>query len=192
MSHHLIASVAAGVVTVLALGSPSSVAAQPVAPGASVSWRSVDPPGTRVTDLAVSPSTPQIIYASTRFKALRSDDGGAGWRVLPGNLGGDAVAVHPDTPDIVLLGSSSGGLHRRGIFRSTDGGSMWQRTSSSDTDLLCIAPADPSVVYALGPEGPLRHDGISGRFPRPAALRRDSPSPTPGGLHHALVYVIKA
>lgn len=146
----------AGLLTVLALASPAPAPAQPVPPGRSIAWQSVDPPGTRVTGLAVSGGTPQVVYASTRVEVLRSDDGGTGWRILPGSPGVDAVAVHPETAEIVLVGSGSGGLRARGVFRSTDGGATWERTLSNPTGILRVAPTDPSVVYALGVSGLVR------------------------------------
>lgn len=136
----------AGLLTVLALASPAPAPAQPVPPGRSIAWQSVDPPGTRVTGLAVSGGTPQVVYASTRVEVLRSDDGGTGWRLLPGSPGGDAVAVHPETAEIVLVGSGSGGLRARGVFRSTDGGATWERTLSNPTGIMWAPPRGSSAA----------------------------------------------
>jgi photosystem II stability/assembly factor-like uncharacterized protein len=59
----------------------------------------------------------------------------------------NAIAVSPADPNIILVGSSSGG-----IWRSGDGGATFVATSDSQVDLevgsIAFAPSSPNIVYA--------------------------------------------
>jgi photosystem II stability/assembly factor-like uncharacterized protein len=101
-------------------------------------------------DLAMDPTNPRILYASTwRFhrgpyifesggdgSALwKSTDGGESWKELSSNkgmpkgtLGIIGVAVSPSNPQNVyaIVEAKEGG-----VFRSRDGGDTWEKTSSS-------------------------------------------------------------
>ncbi len=75
-----------------------------------------------------APSNPDIVYAGLELKGVwRSDDGGRSWKDVAGKLpkgrarNGVSVAVHPQDPECVWLGTDGG------IFKSTDGGKTWQR-----------------------------------------------------------------
>ncbi len=77
------------------------------------------------------------------FKALRFREIG------PAAMGGriDDFAVVENNPDIIYVGTASGG-----IFKSVNGGTTWEpifdnETTSSIGD-LAIAPSDPAVVWA--------------------------------------------
>ncbi len=118
--------------------------------------------------LAVAPSNPDIIYVGTGEADYRSDltygngmykstDGGKSWS----NIGlRDSrhiarVLVDPRNPDTVLvaaLGDAYGPSGERGVFRSTDGGSTWQKVLYKDENIgaieLAADPDDPQTVYA--------------------------------------------
>src|SRR5262249_26175844 len=87
----------------------------------------------------------------------KSTDAGKTWR----HLGlGDAqqipqIAVDPRNPDRVyaaVLGHPYGASEQRGVFRSTDGGTTWQRVLYKDANTgasdVVIDPRHPEVVYA--------------------------------------------
>jgi len=67
----------------------------------------------------------------------------------PGNIGGrvNAIAVHPNDPDIILLGYSQGG-----IYRSVDGGIHWTPVFDDQSSLsishIAFDPHDPNRVWA--------------------------------------------
>lgn len=87
----------------------------------------------------------------------RSDDGGKSWK----NMGLkesqhiSKIIVHPDNSDVVWVAAqgplwNKGG--ERGLFKSTDGGTTWQKTLGNDewtgvTD-IAIDPRNPDRLYA--------------------------------------------
>ena len=105
--------------------------------------------------------------------AVRSAEGGKGgvfrrapgdnqrWEALTDGLpdGADihAITVHPDSPDIVFVGTT------KGAFRSTDRGGTWRRLALPDPGAnvwaITIHPTDHQTIYAgFGPVGVYRSD----------------------------------
>lgn len=93
-----------------------------------------------VYDLAVAPSDPDRIYLAIKGRVYRSDDRGRHFRRTatldeaapirfdPNSefrLYGPFLAVDPDHPDRVFLGTPE-----QGVWRSTDGGAHWERIDS--------------------------------------------------------------
>ncbi|KAB2962038.1 MAG: glycosyl hydrolase, partial [Thermoanaerobaculia bacterium] len=105
---------------------------------------------TGVTDLALDPRDPDVLYAATwqRHRTVaafvgggpesglhRSTDGGETWQKLTqglpeGNLGKIGLAVSPQRPDVVYAAIE---LDRRkgGVFRSADRGASWEKRSET-------------------------------------------------------------
>lgn len=90
---------------------------------------------------------------------LRSDDGGAHWRLAEGSSGDPdlkgppepwvypdihSLLVHPSSPDLVL--APTGG----GFYRSEDGGKTWKRLYDCYCRAAWVDPADPAHIL-LGP-----------------------------------------
>jgi photosystem II stability/assembly factor-like uncharacterized protein len=142
-------------------------------------------PTTAISSLAVSPSNPNVIYAGTgddmgtmSVGLLRSDDAGASWSVLdvaswPIRVV-TSVAVHPFSPDTVLVG-----LTIRGVFRGVrNSAGLWQWSEvkqllldGSTTFLsrlsnytLLFDPVNPKIAYAAvgygSATGPQQREGI--------------------------------
>src|SRR5688500_691971 len=67
------------------------------------------------------------------------------WRLVTGRV--TAVAISPTISNVIIVGSSSGG-----IWRTVDGGSSFTPVSDDHVDLavgsLAIAPSNPNVIYA--------------------------------------------
>ena len=118
--------------------------------------------------IAVAPSDPNVVYAGTGETCIRgnvshgdgvyrSTDGGKTWS----NVGlRDTrqiakIRVHPTNPDLVYvaaLGHAFGPNEERGIFRSTDGGTTWEKILYRSQDVgacdLAMDPRNPRNLYA--------------------------------------------
>ena len=154
-------------------------------------------------DLAMDPTNPRILYASTwRFRRTpysfesggdgsalwKSVDGGDSWKELSsakgmpkGTLGIIGVSVSPSNPQNVyaIVEAKEGG-----VFRSRDGGDTWQKTSDT-ADLrqrawyysrIYADPKDEDTVYALNTSFRKSKDGG----------KSWSGIPTPHGDNHDL------
>ncbi|MFC1555178.1 WD40/YVTN/BNR-like repeat-containing protein [candidate division KSB1 bacterium] len=117
--------------------------------------------------IRVAPNNPDIIYVGTGSDGIRSNvitgrgiykssDAGRTWEFIglrdTGQIG--SVEVHPTNPDIVFvaaLGHAYGPNRDRGVYRSKDGGSTWERVFylSEDTGAidLELAPDNPDEIY---------------------------------------------
>jgi len=78
-----------------------------------------------ITDLAVHPSDPQIVYGTAPNGGLfKTSDGGANWvRLdgLPAHARPLSVAIHPSQTETLFVGMQFGGL-----YRSDDVGNTWE------------------------------------------------------------------
>ena len=107
---------------------------------------------TRISDLYIHPSNPDILIATTRIGIYRTTDAGVNWtNVQSGSFNnlvqkpGDANVLYTST-----LGSSD-------IYKSTDNGVNWTQIPSSSgipssgvrRIELAVTPDDPDYVYAL-------------------------------------------
>ena len=137
---------------------------------AGVTWKSLfDGQGSySIGAITLDPSNPHIVWVGTGENVggrhvgygdgiYRSPDGGKSWT----NMGLkesehiSRIIVHPDDSDVVWVAAqgplwSSGG--DRGLYKTTDGGSTWNKTLGDDewvgvTDLV-MDPRNPDVLYA--------------------------------------------
>lgn len=86
------------------------------------------------------------------------------WTQLgPGNIGGRvrAIVVHPTDPDIVYLGSVSGG-----VWKTTNGGTNWFPLKDNMENLavcsIVMDPTNSNVLYAGTGEGFFNFDALRG------------------------------
>ena len=142
-------------------------------------WKSIDggrvwsavfdeQPIASIGALAVAPSRPDTIYVGSGESTLRdstgfgngvykSTDAGATWANvgLPETHHIGRIAIDPKNPDVVFvaaIGALYSASEQRGLFRSLNGGSTWQRvlrptTSTGAVDVV-IDPTDSRIVYA--------------------------------------------
>src|SRR5690242_6544555 len=118
--------------------------------------------------LAIAPSDPNIIYVGSGEADFRSDltygngvykstDGGNTWSNIglrdTQHIG--RIIVDPRNPNTVLLaalGHAYGPNPERGVFRSTDGGSTWQKVLFKDANTGAIDvqfdPDNSHTVFA--------------------------------------------
>jgi len=118
--------------------------------------------------IAIAPSNPSVVYVGTGESAARNSvaagngvyrttDGGASWK----HLGLDdtrhisKILVDPSDPDRVWVGALGhvfGPNPERGVFRSTDGGSTWQKVLYVDEHHgisdLAMDPSNPKLLLA--------------------------------------------
>ena len=118
--------------------------------------------------VAVSESDPNVIYAGTGSNAPRgnispgngiykSTDAGKTWKHVgldnAGQIG--RIRIHPENPDLVyaaVLGNLFAPSEERGVYRSKDGGTSWEKVLYLDADTgsveLAMDRANPRVLYA--------------------------------------------
>jgi len=73
------------------------------------------------------------VWAVTDDRLLRSDDDGATWAELHQELHYHGFTLHPDDPDLLLLGSVGSGVwgdDAARVYRSEDGGTTWADSST--------------------------------------------------------------
>ena len=106
---------------------------------------------TRVSALAIDPSTPATLYAGMEGGggAFKSTDGGGSWSATNAGLTASnvyALAIDPSTPATLYAGTDGG------VFKSTNGGAIWAAASTGLTNLrvnaLAINPTGPATLYA--------------------------------------------
>ena len=144
-----------------------------------------DMPVSTFGDIAISRSHPNVVYAGTGEQqnrqsssygngVYRSDDSGDTWR----HLGMDEtrhtgrIVIHPSDPNTVYVGALGNlwaGSEERGVYKTVDGGSTWEKVLFVDeytgvTD-LAIDPSDPNVLYAATYQRLRRAWGFNGGGP---------------------------
>ena len=138
---------------------------------AGTSWKNISDDSFEVGSIgavAVAPSDPNVVYVGTGSACprgnvspgngvYRSTDAGKTWDhvglVEAGQIA--RIHVHPKDPDVVYvaaLGHIFGPNDERGVFRSLDGGSTWdkvlyvnERAGAVD---LTMDPSNPRVLFA--------------------------------------------
>jgi photosystem II stability/assembly factor-like uncharacterized protein len=89
--------------------------------------------GGRTTAIAFSPHNPQKVFVGAPLGGLwGSDNGGASYYCMNTDnisaLGVSAIAVHPNDPNIIYIGTGDRDSHKTtgiGIYKSVDGGLTW-------------------------------------------------------------------
>jgi photosystem II stability/assembly factor-like uncharacterized protein len=125
-------------------------------------------PSTSIGDVTIAPSNPDIVWIGTGeaniFRSsqagcgvYKSADGGKTWQNmgLVNTYTIPRIVIHPENPDIVYVAASG---HEwtdnpeRGVYKTTDGGTTWERTLYVDDKTgvidLAMDPSDSNTVYA--------------------------------------------
>jgi photosystem II stability/assembly factor-like uncharacterized protein len=121
------------------------------------SWSAIGPPGGELDFVAIAPSNPTTVYASSRFGGVfRSNNGATSWDPTIEGLPTAQVqclAISPNDPKTVYAGTVSG------AFKSTDGGVTWAPLGgglpSGIVNSIVVDPSSGSTVYAAGTGGTL-------------------------------------
>jgi photosystem II stability/assembly factor-like uncharacterized protein len=136
--------------------------------------------------IAIHPDNTDVVFVAAEGSAwgpggdrglYRTADGGKTWEKvldISENTGINNVIIHPKNPNIMFATSEQrrrhiftkiGGGPETAIYKSTDGGKTWNKTTSGlpGGDMggigIAISPADPQVVYAI-----IEAEGETGGF----------------------------
>ena len=136
-----------------------------------------------VYEIVVAPSDPQRIYFASKGRVYRSDDRGKTFRhtAPPGSatpirfdpnsefrLYGPFMAVDPNDPDHVYLGTPE-----QGLWRSVDGGARWQQVASVPTNQDSRPDPgiqSPGTMIWFAPQTRRRADDDASAPPAPAQI----------------------
>jgi photosystem II stability/assembly factor-like uncharacterized protein len=118
--------------------------------------------------VTVAPSDPNIIYVGMGEAEMRgnisfgdgiykSADAGKSWKHigLKNSYAISTILVHPQNPDLVyacVMGKTYGPNAERGLYRSKDGGKVWERILYKNDSTGCVSvaidPGNPRTMYA--------------------------------------------
>ena len=119
--------------------------------------------------IAVAPSDENVVYVGMGEHAVRgvmtshgdgvykSTDAGRTWQHmgLPRSRAISRIRVHPDNPDhvyVAVQGAPYGPTQERGIYRSVDGGGIWENIryvgETAGAADLAMDPTNPRILYA--------------------------------------------
>ncbi len=101
--------------------------------------------GGGVTAVEVDPSNPDIVFAGSGYRLMRSDNGGNSWNIALqlSNLGVNEILIVPSNPQIVMAATNLG------LYRSSDGGLTFSQLFSEKTYDLKLNPLNDQKVYCL-------------------------------------------
>ena len=149
---------------------------------AGATWTSIfdDQPSLSIGDIAIAPSDKNIIYVGTGEPnagggsitydgngLYRSADGGTSWTHIGLDKGGSTgkIVVDPADPNTVYtaqMGNLFADNAERGIFKTSDGGTTWQKilfvSDSTGAIDLVMDPLHPDTLYAAMWERVRRYD----------------------------------
>jgi len=126
-----------------------------------IAWQFAGPtniPG-RITDFAVQPGIPSIIYAASAAGGVdKSTDYGQTWTAIFDDVGDQsigAIALDPSSPYIIYVGtgeanSSGDSYEGTGIYKSTDEGNSWQFAGLPESYHIgrIVVDPDSNAVFA--------------------------------------------
>jgi photosystem II stability/assembly factor-like uncharacterized protein len=135
-----------------------------------MSWQPLfdEQPVASIGDVTLAPSNPNIVWVGTGEPqnrqsspygagVFRSMDAGRSWTFmgLEDTRHIARILVHPRNPDVVYVaavGHLWGPNEQRGVYRTDDGGSTWQRVLYIDEHTgaidLAMDPGDPRTLFA--------------------------------------------
>jgi len=126
-----------------------------------------------VRTLVTHPARPNVIYTGTDRGVFRSDDAGQNWQTQQSPLSDFtvwAMAIDPTNPDTMYAGT--GTPSPVAMFRSSDGGTSWQRRPMDVVEEcpiglpqmtgIAVDPTNPQSIWAGVEVDGLRHSSDGG------------------------------
>jgi photosystem II stability/assembly factor-like uncharacterized protein len=97
----------------------------------------------------IHPTNPNIVYAGTGGKIIKTTDGGATWATVYAetNLWTNEIAISTADPNIVMAACD------QGFLRSTNGGTTWSKLFTNQTWTVRHKPGDPNTVFLVRKSG---------------------------------------
>ncbi|HEX2924368.1 MAG TPA: hypothetical protein VHS28_10105, partial [Chloroflexota bacterium] len=145
--------------------------------------------------LALTPQSPTVVYAGGGPAVLKSTDDGATWfqSFQPGsdivNVEIRGISVDPADPNVLLAGGNTEGGQGQ-VFRSTNGGSSWDRVLAGQQpilDLRFVTDLRAGVIAFFGGFGGVFRSVDTGLnwqqstgIPTGVEVRRIAPNPSNG------------
>jgi photosystem II stability/assembly factor-like uncharacterized protein len=99
--------------------------------------------------IKIHPTDPNIVYAATSGKIIKTSDGGATWATVysENGLWVNDIAFKLDQPDILLAASD------QGLLRSTNAGVTWTKIHTQQTWAVEFKPGAPLTVFCVRKNG---------------------------------------
>jgi photosystem II stability/assembly factor-like uncharacterized protein len=105
-----------------------------------------------VVSLAVDPTTPDIVYASTDDGIYKSVNGGASWTLIATEFVTERLLVARSNP--ATLYASQFNFNQQ--FRSTDSGMTWSFLGGANARVFAVDPTNANILYAGANRGALK------------------------------------
>ncbi|MGA9854875.1 MAG: hypothetical protein WBR29_06345 [Gammaproteobacteria bacterium] len=132
----------------------------------------------QISAIVIDPKNPDIVFVAALGNpwgnnpergVFRTTDGGKTWQkvlFVDDSTGASSIVMQPDNPQVLFAGMWTvrrypwtlvNGSATGGVWRSTDGGSSWQKldkglpTGDTGRITLAMAPSNPEHIYALIP-----------------------------------------
>ncbi|MCP4709059.1 MAG: hypothetical protein GY869_10570, partial [Planctomycetes bacterium] len=102
----------------------------------------------------VDPTNPNIIWAGTTEGTYKSTDAGETWTCVHDVIMTTDLVINPQNTDMIVIGCGSFSSEGYGIYRTTDGGINWTKSTEGLPETyigkirLSIYEADPEIIFA--------------------------------------------
>lgn len=120
-------------------------------------WNFIGPlnTGGRITDVAISPDSDDVLYVTTAVGGVfKTTDGGANWTPIFDEIGKPSIgniAIAPSDSQRIYVGTgeangsaTSGAFYGDGVYRSDNGGDSWTNIGLDGTDHIGRIVVDPT------------------------------------------------
>jgi photosystem II stability/assembly factor-like uncharacterized protein len=146
-------------------------------------WESLGPYGGHALKIVLDPKDPSHLFVATKNgQVYHSTNRGVRWTSLPFSVNANAalhaIAVHPETSDVLYLGVAENSAQPlnsgiSGVFKSDDGGQTWTLLPATrDWPVLSLAihPKQPQVIVAGTLQGVYRSENAGAEWKRISPL----------------------